>query len=136
MKMNRILLITTAFIILASCSAEKKLAKRLAGEWNIVSYSEQFHATGASEVTLTNIGTLTLNKNGTGDKSINFSIMSRSVTDTLNFSWNNTADKVTLMGSEESLFAKTWLVMLSKKNEQVWKSTDNEGNSQRMELKK
>lgn len=136
MRINRILLIATAFTLFVSCSAEKKLAKRLVGEWNIVSYSEQFHATGASEVTLTNIGTLMLNKNGTGDKSINFSIMSRTVTDTLSFNWNNTVDKVTLMGSEESLFAKTWLVMSSKKNEQVWRSTDNEGNSQRMELKR
>lgn len=136
MRIISIILIATAFTLLTACSAEKKLAKRLVGEWNIASYSEQFHATGASDVTLTNIGTLTLNKNGTGDKSINFSIMSRTVTDTLNFRWNNTEDKVTLMGNEESMFVKTWLVMSSKKKEQIWRSTDNEGNSQRMELKK
>jgi hypothetical protein len=126
----------TAYTLLISCSAEKKLAKRLVGEWNIVTYSEQFNVTAASEVTLTNIGKLTLDRDGTGDKSIHFSLMSRTVTDTLQFRWSNTVDQVTIMGSEESMFTKTWLVMSDKKKEQVWKSTDNAGNSQRMVLRK
>jgi hypothetical protein len=136
MKRNWFLILMVSFFLFSSCSAEKKLTKRLIGEWNVAKYSEQFHATGASEVTLTNIGTLTLKKNGTGDKQINFSIMSRVVSDTLNFNWKNTEDKVTLVGNGESLFAKTWLVMSSKKNAQVWRSTDDEGNSQKMELKR
>ncbi|MFU8843388.1 MAG: hypothetical protein ACNA7V_06225 [Bacteroidales bacterium] len=136
MKKNWFLFSAVVFFLLTSCSAEKKLTKRLVGEWNVAKYSEQFHATGASEVTLTNIGKLHLNKDGTGDKLINFSIMSRTVSDTLDFTWRNTEDKVTLISNDESLFAKTWLVMSNKKNEQVWSSTDDEGNSQKMELKR
>jgi hypothetical protein len=135
-KKNRFLFSSVLLFLLSACSAEKKLTKRLVGEWNVAKYSEQFHVTGASEVTLTNIGKLHLNKDGTGDKQVNFSIMSRTVADTLDFSWRNTADKVTLIGSDESLFTKTWLIMSNKKNEQVWSSTDDTGNSQKMELKR
>jgi hypothetical protein len=136
MKRNFTFILAVTCLLFTSCSAEKKLAKRLVGEWDVAKYSEQFHATGASEVTLTNVGKLMLNRNGTGDKKINFTVMSRAVSDTLDFKWRNTEDRVTLIEDGESLFAKTWLVLTNKKNAQVWRSTDDAGNSQTMELKR
>jgi hypothetical protein len=123
----------TAVMLLASCSATKKLNNRLQGSWNIDSYME--HHVGQEETAASNIGTVTFNDDDSGTKRISYRILQGQMSDNSRFMWSNTAKTVTVEG-EHSLFAKTWIVIKNKKKMQEWRSTDGKGNVQAMILKK
>lgn len=121
-----------ALSLLVSCTAERRLHRRLVGNWSIERYEQRF-SNGETE-TASNLGTITFRKNGGGDKEL--SILTRSLRqrDDSDFSWKNTADDVTIISNNSEL-AKTWLVMKNKRSFQQWKSTT-QGTVQTMELRR
>lgn len=120
-------------VALTACNPQKQLAKRLSGTWAIAYYEERNRE--AANPSMTNIGTITFDRDGTGSKLISYSIMQSNYQDDRPFQWENTTQTVTLTG-EESSFAKAWFITENKKTYQEWRSTDDAGNVQIMHLRK
>lgn len=112
-------------IILGSC------APKLAGTWSIQKYETT--APGEQGVSLNNIGTITFNKNGNGEKNISYIIFGTTIEDKLPFSWSASENMVTIE-SEGSELSKTWIVVEGKKKSQHWRSTDGANKVQILEL--
>ena len=92
--------------------------------------------TGQQGVTLNNIGTVQFKKNGTGEKNINFSALGATHSDQTPFKWTWHDDKYVAIESENSEFAKTWIIVTNKKKFQKWNTTDGANKIQVIELKK
>ncbi|MBS1783241.1 MAG: hypothetical protein JSS78_09255 [Bacteroidetes bacterium] len=120
-------LLCTAFT-LVSCSP------RMVGNWSVQRFSTA--QPGQQGVTLTNIGTVHFNKNGTGEKNLQYSALGVTNTDQNPFKWTWTEGKYVTIEGENSAFAKTWIIMTNKKKYQKWKTTDGANNVQTIELKK
>lgn len=95
-----------AVATLTSCS------HKLVGNWNIEKYETT--TPGKQGVTLTNIGTLSFQKDGNGTKDIAYSILGQKIEYNSSFSWSTTDEFVTL-DSENSDFSKTWIQVENKK---------------------
>ncbi|RYY18213.1 MAG: hypothetical protein EOO04_24470 [Chitinophagaceae bacterium] len=119
-------------VLLFSCSAEQKLKRRVTGEWNVASYTEQ--NVDGEDGTVDNAGTLTFYKNGKGTKNITGIPWRRNFSEGREFRWQNSANTVTLF-DKSSIFAKSWIITVNKKNRQEWKSTDR-GNVQTLQLRR
>ncbi|MBL0883703.1 MAG: hypothetical protein IBJ16_10230 [Chitinophagaceae bacterium] len=116
-------------VIMASMSS---CSHKIVGTWTI----NKFENSTPSEqgYSLSNIGTITFYKNGSGEKNINYSVLGTSHTDLFPFKWAASDAAITLVG-DSTEFSKTWIVIASKRNYQQWKSTT--GNKiQVLELKK
>ncbi len=114
-------------ISMASC------APKITGTWKIISYEES--TSGDRGATFSNIGAITFDKDGKGSKEISYSIMGISMEDNLPFTWIMEDSTITIEG-EDSEFAKTWIVIESKRRSQVWKSTDGSDEVHRLKLSK
>lgn len=114
--------------ILASCSP------RVVGVWNIEKYEEG--APGEKAMTLSNIGTITFNRDGSGDKDVRYRMMGLDFSDQQPFTWRQDDKTITIDSEGESEFAKTWIIMESKRKVQRWKSTDGSRELHRIELRK
>ena len=82
-----------------------------------------------------NIGTITFNKNGTGTKNLDYSLLGVSKKDATPFTWSTTEDFITIEG-DESEFSKTWIFIENKNDYQKWQSTDGANTVQTLELVK
>ena len=105
-----------AVFFLASCSP------KLTGTWNVKNF--ETITPGERTVTLSNIGTIRFNKNGTGEKNLNYSVLGIRYEDKLPFKWTISEEKYVSIESEGSEFSKTWIIMTNKKKVQKWQSTD------------
>ncbi len=114
--------------ILASCSP------RVVGTWNIEKYEEG--APGEKAMTLSNIGTITFNRDGSGEKDVRYRMMGMDFSDQQPFTWQQNDKTITIDSEGESEFAKTWIIMESKGKVQRWKSTDGSREVHRIELRK
>ena len=119
--------------ILTSCSP------KIVGTWNVDKY--QVNNMKGQDITTRNAGEITLNKNGTGEKSIEYNIFNNQFSDVQSFRWNLQDTNLTITGTgdkkgEKSQFDKTWIVTTNKKDKQVWKSTDGSNAVQVIELSK
>ncbi len=130
MKLNtaRVITIAFCFAILASCSP------RLAGTWTVQRF--ETNTSGQQGVALKNIGTVQFNKNGTGEKNISYPVLGVTHRDQTPFSWKSSGDKYVTIESQNSEFAKTWIVVSNKKKFQKWTTTDGTNKVQVIELKK
>ena len=128
------LLIIASSVIFVACSAQKKLAGQVSGEWVIEYYENK--KPDENSATMTNIGSITFHKDGSGSKSISYSIMGSDYVDSKSFQWNNTDNTVTITGHDESMISKSWIVLKSSSKSQDWRSTDSQGNVQIMKLRK
>lgn len=117
--------------MLASCSAQKKLHNRLVGRWNVSNYQDSYQG---SRSNLDNAGSVEFTDDNRGVKDISFRAM-QNYRDNAPFSWDNTANTVTIHG-DQSEFAKAWIVTTNKKKKQVWKSTNGRGGVQELTLTK
>ena len=118
-------------LFFTSCS------QNIVGVWNIDQY--KINDQKGQKVSLKNAGEITLNKNGTGEKNVRYSIFSNDYSDIQPFKWNLEETNLTITGSnpkEESDFNKTWIVITNKSKKQVWKSTDGSTTVQVLELSK
>lgn len=127
--------VTTLALVLAviftSCSAEKKLHKRLEGLWTIQSYAENNLKT--ADAGMSNIGTMSFFDNGTGTTNITFNISQNANLSGGTFNWMNTGNTVTITNANTGL-SKSWIIIKNSKNKQEWQSTDGKGNIQALTL--
>jgi hypothetical protein len=88
-----------AAIALGSCT----LQQRLTGTWNIVKFQE----TNISQqiASASNVGTIQFKKDGTGVKSLSYSILGNQTNDQKPFTWTINGNNVTL-NSENAQFPK------------------------------
>ncbi|CAM4138233.1 hypothetical protein [Gillisia limnaea] len=110
---------------------------KIVGTWNVDRY--EIDNQKGQNVTTRNAGEIVINKNGTGEKNIKYTMFSNEFSDVLNFKWNLQNEILTLSTSnpkEKSDFDKTWFVITNKKDKQLWKSTDGSNTVQIIELSK
>lgn len=119
-------------IFLVSCSAEKKLERRVRGTWTVAKYEEK-NVTGPSG-TSTNLGTIIFNKDKTGEKRISGITWRQTVREGSDFKWEVGDNTITIQ-SPSSNFAKTWIITRNKKSSQEWRSTSR-GDVQTLYLKR
>lgn len=116
-------------LLLAGCS------KGLVHTWNIDKFEiirENGQKTGSD-----NIGTITFNKNGSGDKNISYTIFENQYEDKAPFKWEKHEDYIllkTTKDADSSRLSKAWIIIEDKSKKQIWKSTDGENNIQTLEL--
>lgn len=125
--MKKIIFITVLTLLLTSCS------NKIVGEWTVSNY--QTTKPGVEEVTLSNIGTMTFKSNKEGEKNLDYTVLGITKKENIPFTWEATEKYVTIV-SENSDFAKTWIILESKGNSQIWKSTNGENEVQTIELTK
>lgn len=106
----------------------------MVGTWTV----QRFETTkpGQQGVLLSNIGTVIFNKNGSGEKKINFSALGVTTNDEQPFKWKWVDDKYVSIEGEGSEFSKTWIIITNKKKHQKWKLTDGTNTIQIIGLKK
>lgn len=126
---NRIVvgILWISIFIFSSCS------HRLVGTWAVERYETT--TPGEEGISLSNIGTMTFKRNGTGTKNISYAIFDVNRRDMLPFSW--TADRTFIhIDSRDSDFSKTWIQVKDRGKFQQWKSTDGRNQVQILELRK
>lgn len=114
-----------------SCSAQRQLASRLAGEWLIEEY--EVSLSNGSETRMENAGTILFLSNGRGQQTFTSAITQIDATNTGDFRWDNNANVVFIWG-QNAQFRKAWIIVESSRNKQLWRSTDDLGNVQTMVL--
>ncbi len=102
-------------IALTSCSS------RLIGTWTIQKYETTKPEQQA--ITLINIGTITFNKDGSGEKNVSYIVFGENYFDDLEFNWTTENQYVTIEG-QGSKFSKTWIMVESTRRTQKWHSTN------------
>lgn len=125
--MKKIILITATILLMTSCS------KKIVGEWTVSKY--QTTKPGVEDISLSNIGTMTFKSNHKGEKNLDYIVLGITKKDNVSFTWKAT-DKYITIDSENSDFAKTWIILENKNNSQIWKSTNGENEVQTIELSK
>jgi hypothetical protein len=133
MKTITRIILLVATLAMVSCSAARQLASRLEGEWMIEEYEVYF--ANNTETKMENAGTIIFYRNGRGQQTFTSAITQIDATNTGDFRWDNTADVVFIWG-QGAMFRKSWIIVNSSRNSQLWRSTDNEGNVQTMKLKR
>ncbi len=114
-------------LIFTSCS------NRLIGTWTIKKYETT--ADGKQAVELNNIGTMTFNRGGVGEKDITYTIFGIIKEDKSKFQWT-VQDNYVKIESEGSDFSKKWIIIYNNKNSQKWKSIDQNNQDEILELAK
>jgi hypothetical protein len=128
MKLTKtITLIATLGFTMTSCS------HRLVGTWSVQKY--QTETPGKEGSTLSNIGSITFNKDRTGSKKLDFKVLGIQKNDTVPFEWTATEDFVTIKG-ENSALVKTWIYIENKSKSQKWQATDGANTVQTLEMVK
>jgi hypothetical protein len=124
---NRSCLAVLTFTLLASCSP------KIVGTWSVQKYERT--TLGEQGTTLKNIGTMTFNKDNTGEKNIDYRVLGVERADAAPFKWSSTEKYITIE-SDDSELTKTWIYLENKNKSQKWKSTDGENTIQTLELVK
>ncbi|NHN26893.1 lipoprotein [Flavobacterium jejuense] len=125
--MKKITFLISLVFILSSCSP------KIVGEWNVSKY--QTTKPGIENISLNNIGTMTFKSNNEGEKNLDYTVLGITKKDNVPFTWKATEKYITI-DSENSDFAKTWIILESKNSSQIWKSTNGENEVQTIELTK
>ena len=123
--MNKHLLIFLISTLFTSCSP------KIMGTWTVKKY--QRVTPGEQSTTLSNIGTMTFDKDNTGSKQLDYTVLGIEQSDSAPFKWSATEKYITIEG-DDSEISKTWIYLENKNKFQKWKSTDGENNVQTLEL--
>ncbi len=111
---------------------------KMTGTWNVDRYAVD-NQQGRSMNT-TNAGTITIKKNGTGEKDINYNMFQTEFSDTQSFRWTMPDENIITISSNNNTrnsdLDKTWIIVSQKKKNQIWKSTDGKNTIQTLELSK
>ena len=119
------LLIAVLALLLSSC------AHRLTGTWQIQKY--ETISPRSQGVSLQNVGTITFDKDGTGQKNLHYTVLGIEKDDSTPFRWSASENFITIEG-EDSDLAKTWIYIENKAKIQKWKSTNGKNEVQSLEL--
>lgn len=122
-----ITVIICSIFLFISCSP------KLIGTWNVEKY--QRATPGQQGMTVSNIGTISFEKNGEGTKNLDYSLLGVSKKDAIPFKWEATEEFITIEGDGSEL-SKTWIFIENKSDYQKWQSTDGANNIQTLELSK
>lgn len=129
---NLLFIIALSTLLFTSCSP------KLAGTWNVDRY--EVDSQKGQNVTTKNAGEIVINKNGTGEKNIKYSMFQNDFSDRQKFNWSMQGKDLITITSEKSKetseFDKTWIMITNSKKKQVWKSTDGKNSVQILELSK
>lgn len=126
-----ILIVFCALLFMTSCGP------KIVGTWNIDRYEVKDQK--GQDFTAKNIGEITLQKNKTGEKNINYTVFRNEIIDAQSFKWKLDDNYLTIMGTDpqdNSQFNKTWIITTNKRKKQLWKSTDGSDIVQILELSK
>ena len=118
-------------LLFAGCSPN------IVGTWNIDRYEVDNYK--GQNVSSTNAGEIVVNKNGTGEKNLFYTMLNEDHKDEQSFRWDlkdNILRIYDTKGKGNSNFAKSWIVVTDKGKKQVWKSTDGNNSVQIIELRK
>ncbi len=113
--------------ILTSC------AHRLVGTWTVQKYENV--SPGEKGISVQNVGSISFDKDGTGQKEMNYTVLGIEKDDSTPFEWSATENYITI-DSEDSDISKTWIFLENKNKIQKWKSTDGKNQVQTLELVK
>jgi len=128
---KQLMYIASVWIALAFSSCGHKLV----GTWQVEKY--EVLTAEQSQVSLSNIGTMTFRGNGKGKKDLKFSVMGVEQTDDAEFQWSATEKLVTIKSdNQNSDFSKAWILVSNKRRYQKWEATDGAGKAQFIELRK
>jgi deferrochelatase/peroxidase EfeB len=122
-----VLTVVLVCLFLSACS------DRLTGTWKVQKYETVIP--GEQTVTLSNIGTMTFNKDFSGVKDIHYNVFGEQRNDSGAFVWSHSDAYVTIKANDSN-FSKTWLVKEDGKKMQRWQSTDGRGQIQTLELRR
>jgi len=122
--------ITLAFIAVLSLTS---CSEKSVGTWNVQKYETV--KPGSQNISLNNIGTITFNKNNTGEKSLYYNVLGVETKDDVPFVWTINEPYITIE-SENSSLSKTWIMIENNRKSQKWKSTDGSNEIQTLELTK
>jgi hypothetical protein len=128
--MKKVKLVLAAVMITAlfmSCS------KGIVGTWSIQKYENTIP--NQQVVILSDVGTISFNKNGTGEKEVSYTVFDLTKTDNSPFTWTITDNFLTII-SDGSEFSKTWIQVENQKDYQYLTSTDGQNRIQILELRK
>lgn len=127
-----IFIIAISALLITSCSP------KLTGTWNVDRYEVDNQK--GQNMTTRNAGEIIINKNGTGEKNINYNMFQNEFSDSQEFRWKMQGnDLITITSTnsyEKSDFDKTWIMVTNTKKKQLWKSTDGKNSVQILELSK
>ncbi|MCF1715879.1 hypothetical protein L0U88_14665 [Flavihumibacter sp. RY-1] len=104
---------------------------RPVGNWNVQRF--EVIKQGESGLIISNVGSMEFNRNGTGEKDIQYSILGITKFDNQPFEWVRHGNTVTISGNNTD-FAKSWIIVRDKRHFQQWKSTDGANTIQIIEL--
>ncbi len=121
------LLSILSLFLLSSC------AHRLVGTWAVQKYENV--RPGEKGVSVQNVGSISFDKGGTGQKEMNYTVLGVEKDDSTPFEWSATENYITIK-SEDSDLSKTWIYLENKNKSQKWKSTDGKNQVQTLELVK
>ncbi|MDT7829053.1 hypothetical protein RQM65_10295 [Pricia sp. S334] len=116
-----------ALFFMSSC------AHRLVGTWTVQKYESVGH--GNKGISVQNVGSISFDKDGTGRKEMNYTVLGVEKDDSTPFQWSATDSYITIDG-EDSDLSKTWIFVENKGKRQQWKSTDGKNQVQTLELVK
>ncbi|HDZ13541.1 MAG TPA: hypothetical protein ENH60_01410 [Pricia sp.] len=114
-------------LLAASC------APRLVGTWSVQNYETVRPANKG--ISLQNVGTISFDKDGTGQKMMNYSVLGIERDESTPFKWSATETYITIEGTDDEI-SKTWIYLENKNKSQKWKSTDGKNQVQTLELVK
>ncbi len=106
---------------------------RLVGTWTVQKYENL--SPGEKGVSVQNVGSISFDKDGTGQKEMNYTVLGVEKDDSTPFEWSTTENYITIK-SEDSDISKTWIYLENKNKSQKWKSTDGKNQVQTLELVK
>lgn len=115
-------------IFLTSCS------NKLVGTWNVDSY--EVTKQGQQGAILKNVGTITLNKNGTASRNLDLSFLTNQTSNEVPLKWTSIKGETVTLTGEDKDFAKTWIIIKDNRKTQKWKATDGANGVQTLELSK
>lgn len=128
MKTKSFYLLSIALLfLLSSC------AHRLVGTWTVQKYESV--RPGNKGVSVQNVGSISFDKDGTGKKEMNYTVLGMEKDDSTPFKWSATESYITIE-SKDSDISKTWIFLENKSKSQKWKSTDGKNQVQTLELVK
>src|SRR5690606_35968273 len=132
--MKKFFFIAAIMLCFTSCSP------KLIGTWNIDRYEVDNQQ--GQNFTTRNAGELTIKKNGTGEKNVQYNMFQNEFSDLESFRWNMQGDDIITITSsktssgQRSEFDKTWIMLTNTKKKQLWRSTDGKNSVQTLEMTK
>jgi len=130
--MKKLFFITAVMLCFTSCSP------KLVGTWNIDRYEVDNQQ--GQNFTTRNAGIITIKKNGTGEKNVQYNMFQNEFSDRESFRWNMQGDDIititTPNARQKSEFDKTWIMVTNSNKKQLWRSTDGKNSVQTLEMSK